>query len=69
MDEHCRITVVGERRQVDLAVPADAPITSYVNTLAELCARPETDVMPAAWSSVLPTGEPYAPGHRSRRTA
>ncbi|MCO6000302.1 EsaB/YukD family protein [Actinoallomurus rhizosphaericola] len=61
MDEHCRITVVGERRQVDLAVPANAPITSYVNTLAELCAQPEADVMPAAWSLALPTGEPYAP--------
>ncbi|GAA4612915.1 hypothetical protein GCM10023195_55660 [Actinoallomurus liliacearum] len=61
MDEHCRITVVGERLQVDLAVPADAPITSYVNTLAELCAQPEADVMPAAWSLALPTGEPYSP--------
>ncbi|MCO6000263.1 EsaB/YukD family protein [Actinoallomurus sp. WRP9H-5] len=52
---------MGERCQVDLAVPADAPITSYVNTPAELCARPEADVMPAAWSLALPTGEPYAP--------
>jgi type VII secretion integral membrane protein EccD len=61
VDEHCRITVVGERRQVDLALPAGAPITSYVTTLAELCAQQEADIMPAAWSLALPTGEPFAP--------
>lgn len=61
VDEHCRITVVGERRQVDLAVPAGAPITSYVNTLAEMCAQTEDDIMPAAWSLALATSEPFAP--------
>jgi type VII secretion integral membrane protein EccD len=61
VDEHCRITVVGERRQVDLAVPADAPITSYVNTLAGMCAQQETDIMPVAWSLALATSRPFAP--------
>ncbi|MBY8886968.1 EsaB/YukD family protein [Streptomyces sp. PTM05] len=61
MDEHCRITVVGERRQVDLAVPAGAPIISYVDTLASLCDQNEADVMPAAWTLAPATGSPFAP--------
>lgn len=61
MDEHCRITVVGERRQVDLAVPAAAPITTYVNTLARLCDQQDSDIMPAAWSLATAMNEPFAP--------
>ncbi|OON76177.1 EsaB/YukD family protein [Streptomyces tsukubensis] len=61
MDEHCRITVVGERRQVDLAVPAGAPIASYVGTLARLCEQEEADIMPSAWSLATETTEPFAP--------
>lgn len=61
MDEHCRITVVGERRQVDLAVPAGAPIASYVDTLARLCEQEEVDIMPSAWSLATATAEPFAP--------
>jgi type VII secretion integral membrane protein EccD len=61
VDEHCRITVVGERRQVDLAVPSNAPIVSYVNSLAQLCHEQDGDVMPAAWSLAAASGEPFAP--------
>nr|WSX75570.1 EsaB/YukD family protein [Streptomyces sp. NBC_00899] len=61
MDEHCRITVVGERRQVDLAVPADAPITTYVESLVQMCGQPQADVMPAAWSLAVAAQEPIAP--------
>ncbi|WP_031525309.1 EsaB/YukD family protein [Streptomyces sp. NRRL F-5123] len=61
MDEHCRITVVGERRQVDLAVPADAPITTYVESLVRMCGQPQADVMPAAWSLAVAAQEPFAP--------
>ncbi|MYS19078.1 type VII secretion integral membrane protein EccD [Streptomyces sp. DvalAA-14] len=61
MDEHCRITVVGERRQVDLAVPAGAPIATYIDTLARMCQQEETDIMPAAWSLATATAEPFAP--------
>ncbi|MFC4033948.1 EsaB/YukD family protein [Streptomyces polygonati] len=61
MDEHCRITVVGERRQVDLAVPAGAPIASYIDTVARMCRQDETDIMPAAWSLATATTEPFAP--------
>ncbi|MFE1856633.1 EsaB/YukD family protein [Streptomyces sp. NPDC059489] len=61
MDEHCRITVVGERRQVDLAVPSHAPIVSYVNALARLCHEQDDDVMPVAWSLADTVGSPFAP--------
>ncbi|MFE9453527.1 EsaB/YukD family protein [Streptomyces sp. NPDC006739] len=61
MDEHCRITVVGERRKVDLAVPAGAPIVSYADTLARLCEQDEADIMPAAWTLGAATGSAFAP--------
>ncbi|NUQ97853.1 MAG: hypothetical protein HOY79_15300 [Streptomyces sp.] len=61
MDEHCRITVVGERRKADLAVPAGAPIVSYAHTLARLCEQDEADIMPAAWTLGTATGSAFAP--------
>ena len=61
MDQHCRITVVGERRQADLAVPAGAPIASYVGALARMCGQPRNDIMPAAWSLAPALGSPFAP--------
>ncbi len=61
MDEHCRITVVGGHRQVDLAVPADAPITTYVGTLARLCGQESNDILPPAWSLATAAAEPFAP--------
>ncbi|MFF3561798.1 EsaB/YukD family protein [Streptomyces sp. NPDC002574] len=61
MDEHCRITVIGERRKVDLAVPAGAPIVSYADTLARLCDQDESDIMPAAWTLGAATGSAFAP--------
>ncbi|GAA1274288.1 hypothetical protein GCM10009665_72280 [Kitasatospora nipponensis] len=60
-DEYCRITVVGERRQVDLAVPAGAPITDYVDDLARLCALEENELMPPAWSLATALTGPFAP--------
>ncbi|AEW94683.1 MULTISPECIES: EsaB/YukD family protein [Streptomycetaceae] len=60
-DDHCRITVVGERRKVDLAVPAHAPIMDYVGELAALCAQEENDVLPAAWSLAASATGPFAP--------
>jgi len=60
-DEHCRITIVGDRRQVDLAVPAGAPITDYVDDLARLCAMEENDIMPPAWSLATGLGAAFAP--------
>ncbi|MDX3322427.1 EsaB/YukD family protein [Streptomyces sp. ME03-5684b] len=62
MDEDCRITVVGGRRQVDLALPVHASITTYAGTLADLCGERITGhSMPPAWSLGPPVGEPFAP--------
>jgi hypothetical protein len=61
MDEHCRITVVGERRQVDLAVPARVPIATYVDTVARLCAQERSDILSPAWSLATATATPFAP--------
>lgn len=60
-DEHCRITVVGEQRQVDLAVPVRAPITTYVGSLARMCAQADSDIMPAAWSLATVAHRPFDP--------
>ncbi|MEV0279355.1 type VII secretion integral membrane protein EccD [Streptomyces sp. NPDC050610] len=60
-DEHCRITVVGERRQVDLAVPARAPIADYIDDLARMCELEESELMPAAWSLATSTTGPFEP--------
>ncbi|GAA4509233.1 hypothetical protein GCM10023191_070150 [Actinoallomurus oryzae] len=61
-DERCRITVVGERRSVDLAVSADAPIAEYAPMLADMCGQPDSDAMPAAWSLAPAGGAPFEPG-------
>jgi type VII secretion integral membrane protein EccD len=61
-DERCRVTVVGERRQVDLALPVQAPIAEYVPRLAILCGQPESEGMPPVWTLALSGGSPMAPG-------
>jgi hypothetical protein len=60
-DAHCRITVVGGHRQVVQAVPAAAPITTYIDTVAGLCEADGNDMLPAAWSLGPVTGGPFAP--------
>lgn len=60
-DEQCRITVVGRRRRADLAVPAVAPIGSYVTTLAEVCGQDGHSALLPAWSLGPAIGSPYAP--------
>ena len=49
-DTLCRVTVVGERRRVDLALPAAAPLAEYVPDLVRLCGQPVDDTFPAVWS-------------------
>lgn len=58
-DERCRITVVGGRRRVDLAVPARAPIAEYVADLGRLCGQETDETLPAAWSLAPAGGRPY----------
>lgn len=61
-DERCRVTVVGERRRVDLALPAQAPIAEYAPRLATLCGQSEPEAMPPVWSLAESGGAPMAPG-------
>ncbi|MFE9191947.1 EsaB/YukD family protein [Micromonospora sp. NPDC007208] len=58
-NEQSRITVVGQLRRVDIAVPSTAPIGEYAPQLAELCGQAEPDVMPAAWSLAGVDGQAY----------
>ena len=50
IDARCRVTVVGARNRVDLAIPAEAPIAEYNDTLARLLGQPEDDALPPVWS-------------------
>ncbi|MEV6499361.1 type VII secretion integral membrane protein EccD [Streptomyces prunicolor] len=61
-DERCRITVVGERRRVDLALPAQAPIAAYIPDLTRMCGQSDDEALPAAWSLALPGAVPFPPG-------
>ncbi|MFH8981691.1 EsaB/YukD family protein [Streptomyces varsoviensis] len=61
-DERCRVTVVGERRRVDLALPAQAPVAEYASRLATLCGQTEPEAMPPVWSLAESGGSPLAPG-------
>jgi type VII secretion integral membrane protein EccD len=49
-DDRCRITVIGERAQVDLAVPAAVPIGEYTARLARMCGQQTSDALPAVWA-------------------
>jgi type VII secretion integral membrane protein EccD len=61
-DERCRITVVGARRRVDLAVPAHAPIAEYVPELTRLCGQETDETFPSSWSLALPGARPFPLG-------
>jgi type VII secretion integral membrane protein EccD len=60
-DERCRITVVGMRRRIDLAVPTRAPIAEYVSDLSRLCGQETDETFPAAWSLAPAGGRPFPP--------
>jgi type VII secretion integral membrane protein EccD len=57
-DQRCLLTVVGEQNQVDLAIPADAPITEYIDLLARLCGQQDDDALPPVWSLAPVGAEP-----------
>lgn len=63
-DQLCRVTVVGETRRVDLAVPAQAPIAEFISTVAGLCAQDDDAAFPAVWSLAVPGRAPL-PLHAS----
>jgi type VII secretion integral membrane protein EccD len=49
-DRRSRVTVIGGRRRLDLAVPAAAPVGEYAPRLAELCGEQQGGPLPRAWS-------------------
>jgi type VII secretion integral membrane protein EccD len=49
-DRRSRVTVIGGRRRLDLAVPAAAPVGEYAPRLAELCGEHQGGPLPPAWS-------------------
>ncbi len=60
MGELSRVTVVGDRKRVDVALPAATPIGEYVARLARICAQDRDPMMPPAWSLAV-AGDPPLP--------
>lgn len=61
-NERCHVTVVGARRRVDLALPADSAIAEYTPTLLSLVGQVEFDeTFPPVWSLALPGAPPIVP--------
>lgn len=50
LDGRSRVTVVGTRRRVDVALPSAAPIGEYSAGLAHLCGQEQRGTVPPAWS-------------------
>jgi hypothetical protein len=48
--QRSRVTVVGTRKRVDVALPSVAPVGEYAGRLADLCGQETHDVFPPAWS-------------------
>ena len=61
-DLRCRVTVVGARKSVDVAVQASARVGEYVPTLARICGETTNESLPRAWSLAVPGGAPLPPG-------
>jgi type VII secretion integral membrane protein EccD len=58
-DQHCRVTVVGDSRRVNLVIPARAPIAEYAPTLAELCQQDDEAAFPVVWSLAVAGRAPF----------
>jgi type VII secretion integral membrane protein EccD len=61
-DGRSRVTVVGARKRVDVAVPSAAPLGEYVSGLADLCGQERRSPLPAAWSLARAGAAPFPPG-------
>lgn len=55
-----RVTVVGSRRRIAIAVPSATPIGEYSARLAAMCGQDQDDNLPPAWSLAI-AGEPAMP--------
>jgi hypothetical protein len=60
IDGRSRVTVIGARRRVDVALPAAAPIGEYSAGLASLCGQDVRRTMPQAWSLAVAGAAPLA---------
>ncbi|GGM21393.1 hypothetical protein GCM10010129_77120 [Streptomyces fumigatiscleroticus] len=61
-DERCHVTIVGQRRRVDLSVPVHAAIAEYTPMLLQECGQGTADdTYPPAWSLALPGARPFPP--------
>ncbi|MFG1610851.1 EsaB/YukD family protein [Actinoplanes sp. NPDC049265] len=59
LDRRSRITVVGGRRRIDVALPSESPIGEYVGDLAGLCGQFGGGPMTPAWSLAPAGHEPW----------
>jgi hypothetical protein len=61
LDGRSRVTVIGARRRVDVALPRAAPIGEYSAGLASMCGQHRSGVLPPAWSLALAGAAPLPP--------
>ena len=62
LDRRSRVTVIGARKRVDVAVPSDAPVGEYVGRLVDLCGQARGGVMPPAWTLAPAGADPIPVG-------
>lgn len=60
LDERSRVTVIGQRKSVDVALPAAAPIGEYAARLAGMCGQDSHGALPPAWSLAAAGEEPLS---------
>jgi hypothetical protein len=58
LDGRSRVTVIGARRRLDVALPRAAPIGEYSAGLASLCGQDRPGVLPSAWSLAIGGASP-----------
>ncbi|MER7277842.1 EsaB/YukD family protein [Dactylosporangium sp. NPDC000244] len=58
-DDLSRVTVIGEGRRIDVAVPAATPIGEYVPRLARMCGQHHDPMLPPAWSLAVAGERPF----------
>jgi hypothetical protein len=58
LDARSRVTVIGTRKRVDVALPSAAPIGEYSAGLANLCDQDRRGSLPPAWSLAVAGAEP-----------
>jgi hypothetical protein len=58
IDGRTRVTVIGARKRVDVALPMAAPIGEYSVRLASMCGQASHGALPSAWSLAVAGGAP-----------